>query len=188
MTYLNDAPEAPKPTEPAAAKKPRRWLKITAIAGLVLATGVIGFGVGRVTTYRQIANFMGHGPSVAMGGVDSDRMEKRAAFITNRFLSRVDATVEQKEKITAIMRNAMTELQPLRERHRAARMELTNALTSPVVDRARIEQMRVTELATAEILTRKMADYLVTAAEVLTPDQRQQLATRVKDRRGWNQS
>jgi periplasmic protein CpxP/Spy len=191
MSYLNDTPDTPPtPPQPApeAPKKRMRWGKVAALTGVILASGFVGFGIGRVSAFHRFAQFMGYGPGMSMGGLAGDRMDARAEFVTSRFLSRVDATPEQKEKISIIVRNAMSELQPLRERHRAARIELTNALSGTTVDRARIEQMRITELATADTLSRKVADYLATAAEVLTPTQRQQLADRMKERRNWRQS
>jgi periplasmic protein CpxP/Spy len=100
-------------------------------------------------------------------------------------LTSVGATAEQKQKISSIVAGAMTELMPLRDRRDAARQKLTALLKADTVDRAAIEKLRAEEFAAFEAGSKRAAQALGEAAEVLTPAQRQQLVERMEARRSW---
>jgi len=95
-------------------------------------------------------------------------------------------TEEQKQKLAPIVKQAAKDLLPLRERIREARGKALELLTQDSVDRGAIEALRAEHLQLAEQASRRVAQSLADAAEVLTPAQRKELAARVeKHRRGW---
>lgn len=100
-------------------------------------------------------------------------------------LSSVGASAEQKEKVFAIARQAMTELMPLRDRRFVARTRLQELMKAPTLDRTAIEKLRAEEFAAYDAGSKRAAQALADAAEVLRPEQRQQLVERLESRRRW---
>jgi Spy/CpxP family protein refolding chaperone len=76
---------------------------------------------------------------------------------------------------------------PLREKHREARRAVMELLAKPNVDRAAIEAIRAQEIQSADAMSRRFVQSLADVAEVLTPEQRAQLAEKMKSRRGHRQ-
>jgi Spy/CpxP family protein refolding chaperone len=98
----------------------------------------------------------------------------------------IDATNEQKQHLEPIVKQAVKDLLPLREKMQTARKQAIELLTGDPIDRAAIEAMRAEHLQLAEQASRRIAQALADAAEVLTPAQRKELAARAeKHRRGW---
>jgi Spy/CpxP family protein refolding chaperone len=93
----------------------------------------------------------------------------------------VDATREQEEKLRALARSAVKDLLPMREQARAARERARSLLTQPTLDRAAIEAFRTEQMALMDAASRRIAQALADAAEVLTPEQRQKLDERLME-------
>jgi Spy/CpxP family protein refolding chaperone len=122
---------------------------------------------------------MMHGGMMPGGGMFGFGPERMIDFA----LSNVGATAEQKQKIVIIARGAFDELSPLRARRDAAREKLASLLKAEKVDKAAIEKLRAEEFAAIEAGSKRAAQALADAAEVLTPAQRQQLVERMESRR-----
>lgn len=153
----------------------RGWV----LVGVALVTGVIGFGLGRVTGAR----WHGHGFGMHQQ-LDSEAAVRRAEAGINRVLSRIDGTSEQKAKIAEIAKAAIKDLQPMRETFRSSRDKLAAALKADKVDRSAIEQLRAEQLALGEAASKRASEALADAADVLTPAQRATLVERWQ-RRSW---
>ena len=65
----------------------------------------------------------------------------------------------------------------------AARKRAVELLAEPTVDRAAIEALRAEQVARADAASKRLARALGDAAEVLTPEQRKQLAERIEEMR-----
>jgi periplasmic protein CpxP/Spy len=177
---------APQPQAPIPVASPRRpftnsrWF----IGAVIVSVGLVGFGVGRVTSWRH--NWMGQ---AMMKGHGPGKEGPRGAFgfgpenFIDRVLGNVNATPEQKQKVTLIAQGAFSEMRPLREQRRAAQAQLATLLKAETIDRAAIDKLRLEQLATAETVTKRMGQAIAEAAEVLTPAQRQQLVERWENRR-----
>ncbi len=153
----------------------RGWV----LVGAALVTGLIGFGLGRVTGARW------HGPGFGLHQqLDGEAAIRRAEAGINRVLSRIDGTPEQKAKIAEIAKAAIKDLQPMRETFRGSRDKLAAALKAEKVDRAAIEQLRSEQLALGETASKRASQALADAAEVLTSAQRAALIERWQ-RRSW---
>jgi Spy/CpxP family protein refolding chaperone len=88
----------------------------------------------------------------------------------------VDGTPEQEARVTELLAAAAPDFEALHERHRDAREAFFAALSAERVDRDALEALRAGELAAAEDASRKLVGLLADVAEVLTPEQRAELA------------
>jgi len=95
----------------------------------------------------------------------------------------IDATEEQKQRLAPIVKEAVRELAPLREKFRATRAQAIELLTQDRIDAAALESLRVEKLRLADDASRRFTRALTDAAEVLTPAQRKELALRFERRR-----
>lgn len=128
-----------------------------------------------------------HGPGPFGGGpgwghhhgwhasADPAEMGRRVDKAVEWVLSDVGASAEQKAKVSAIAKQAFTDLAPLRERHREARKQAATLLSAPTIDRDAIERLRADELRMADDASKRLTKALADVAEVLTPEQRARL-------------
>jgi periplasmic protein CpxP/Spy len=188
MTDINTQPNTPANPLPAKRSIFRRtWF----IVGAVVLTGIVGFGLGKASSFRHFGSWghmmseHGMGSSRMMGehGMGGSQMQTRAEYRINRLLTSVDATAEQKAKVTTIVQKAMGDMQSMRQVRRDTMDKLSVALRSPIVDSSAIETLRKTQLQMAETMSKKMQETLLEAAEVLSPAQRAQLVDRWQSRR-----
>ena len=165
----------------------RRWLLGASIALAAALTGAVaanafndhGFGRGH----------WGHGGFMG-GSFDPAQTEDRADRMMRHLAVEVDATAEQQEKLRAVAKAAVKDLVPMREKALAARQRAPELLTRPTVDRAAIEAFRAEQIALADAASRRIAQALADAAEILTPDQRRKIDDRLtglrRHWRGWH--
>jgi periplasmic protein CpxP/Spy len=112
-----------------------------------------------------------------MGWRGTGSAEERAEHMVGRFADRIDATQEQKAQLTEIVRGALDDLLPLRDQLHEARGEMRTLLTAETVDRAAIEDFRVEQIELADRASRRLAEALGDAAELLTPEQRTEIGS-----------
>lgn len=180
---MSDTTETPQPQPPApSADKPRRrFFRRTAIATVIaaLATGVgltaFAYGHGGGGWHRGA--FMGAHLDPAKLDAHLDRMLKHLYV-------EVDATDAQKQQLGPIVKAAARDLLPMRERMRDARLQAVAVLSQPSIDRAAIEALRANQLQLAEQASKRFTEALADVADVLTPEQRKQLAERMSRWRG----
>lgn len=77
---------------------------------------------------------------------------------------------------------ALDALRPLRDQRRAARARGRDLLGAPTIDRAALEQARAAQMQAADAASRRMAQAMADATEVLTPEQRAKAVDRMKRR------
>src|SRR5712691_1930676 len=163
-------------------EKRRRFFKRAAIATLI---GGIAAGIG-IKAFAQGGGCGWHRGGFAAGPLDPAQVDEHLDRMLKHLYVEIDATEEQKQKLAPIVKRAAKDLLPLRERIREARGKALELLTQDSVDRTAIEALRAEHLQLAEQASRRVAQSLADAAEVLTPAQRKELAARVeKYRRGW---
>jgi len=162
------------PATPTEGNKNRsRWL----IAGGVAVVALAGIGA---------AGAMGGGE--AMGRHVMEAGMKHGGHFAGRGLSRaldaVDATAEQEDRIWAIVDGARAELRPMMREFRDTRESVMKLMAAPTVDRAAAETLRAERIAAIDEASKKMTAALLDAAEVLTPEQRAELAKHFGERKG----
>jgi Spy/CpxP family protein refolding chaperone len=101
---------------------------------------------------------------------------KHAGHIVEWIVRWVDASDEQEAQLTQLVDAALVDVGPLAERHRGQREAFLAALVSERVDRDELERIRSEELALAEDASRRLVATLADVADVLTPEQRAELA------------
>ena len=122
------------PAPPPRRRRGRSWLFVTTVA---LAAGLTGAVASRAISQQH---WHGHG---FMGGVfDPARIEDGADRGVRHLAIEIDATNEQQEKLRAIVKGAIKDLLPMREKALSARQRGRALLTQPSVDRAAIEALR----------------------------------------------
>jgi len=144
---------------------------ILAIIGVVwLAGAVFGSGCGYAGWHHA-----GHHWSQADISNRMDRM-------TEHLIDHVDATPAQGEQIKAIVNSYAPRLEATKAAHLDNRSAFTRALTQTTVDRSELEAVRQSELALLNSNIQEMVQMIADIADVLTPEQRQKLASDVKER------
>jgi protein CpxP len=151
----------------------RRFFGGLALGGLL--------GTLAASSFNIWANEPGHGRGWCRGhgGMAALTPEERAAradYVTDRMLSRLDATQEQKTRIKTIVQDAMKDLTQVREEHMKNRRAFVDALKQQSVDRDALKQIRDAELKLAESASDRLVNAIADAADVLTPEQRGKLA------------
>ncbi|MGD9783066.1 MAG: Spy/CpxP family protein refolding chaperone [Hyphomicrobiaceae bacterium] len=171
--------------------RPRRGRALAFVAGAALATGVgffagnasgHGFGIG--------GHHFGHGPGFTriFAPATVDEAQDRARRGARHLAIEIDATGAQEEKLITLAKALAADVYPIREQMREARAKGLELLKAPVVDRAAIEALRSEQMAKLDAVTKRLTTAIGDAGEVLTPEQRVKLATRIeefRDRRGW---
>jgi Spy/CpxP family protein refolding chaperone len=166
-------PEAQPPRDPTA----REFLAGVAAAALLLALIVAGT---LITTSCQAYHRAHHEPG---------EMREHAESMADRLLSRIDATEEQKAKVQTILSPLVADFVDTRIEHQAARAAVVAELTGSSIDREALEALRLERIKAFDELSRRIVGSVADIAEVLTREQRQELAElseRFHKRRRWH--
>jgi periplasmic protein CpxP/Spy len=161
------------PNTPKGRGRFGRWLLLATLLLTAAATGGIA---SRAIGQHAYGPFMG-------GPLDPARVEDRADRMTRHVAIEIDASNEQQEKLRAIVKSAVRDLLPIREKSVLARERAQALLTGPTIDRTAIEQFRTEQMALADAASTRFAQALGDAAEVLTPEQRRKLHERITEMR-----
>ncbi len=111
--------------------------------------------------------------------------QKRAERMAKHFAIEVDANTVQTEKLVELARGVASDVFPIRKSIKEVRKEGIEILTAEAVDRARLEELRIKQFAKFDEISKRLTTALADAAEVLDAKQRQELAERAKEWRGW---
>lgn len=133
-----------------------------------------GFGL---TAFAQPHGRHGGGmhDSAMMGGPMGGQLGGRGM---ERMLDGVNATAEQRAQIQRIVEAARKDLQGQREQRRALHEQGMKLFAQPTVDANAVEQLRQQRMAQHDQASRRMTQAMLEVSQVLTPEQRQQLAER----------
>ncbi len=141
---------------------------------LVGATAIALAGAFSLTAFAQPHH--AHGGAMTMHGGGMGRM-------LERMLDGVSATDAQRAQIKQIAQGAAADLKAQREASRALREQAMQLFTQPSVDARAAESLRQQMLAQHDQSSKRVMQAMLDASSVLTPEQRQQLAERMKQRR-----
>jgi protein CpxP len=147
---------------------------------LALAFGLIGYGLIGPVAGSAFGSWSGYGPPWRHhggfgGSFDPAAIEDRADRAVRHLAVEIDATADQQEKLRAIVKAAVKDLLPMRERVRDSHQKVRELLTQPTVDRTAIERLRADHVAAFDAASRRVAQALADTAEVLTPEQRRKV-------------
>lgn len=140
------------------------------VAGLLIAVA----GTFALTAYAQGGRHHGGaegGPMMMMGGRGLERM-----------LDGVNATEQQRTQIKQIVEAARADLKSQREAGRALHEQALNLFTQPTVDANAAEALRQQMQARHEQASKRMLQAMLDISRVLSPEQRVQIAQKIKQR------
>ena len=100
-----------------------------------------------------------------------------------RALDAVNATPEQRTRIGEIMKSAAADVRQQREASRGLREQAMTLFAQPTVDARAVEALRQQMVQQHDQSSRRWTQAMLDASAVLTPEQRKQLAERMKQRR-----
>lgn len=115
------------------------------------------------------------------GARGSAHAQKGMEHRIDRMLTSVNASAEQKTKVKAIAKAAFDDLRPLEKISRANRAQQFELLTQAKIDTAALEKLRQQKLQLADQRSERINKAFIDAAAVLTPAQRVELATHMKE-------
>jgi Spy/CpxP family protein refolding chaperone len=160
----------PSPPRPPRAR--RAWL----VAGVAISILTLAVGTSALV-------FANGGGWHHHGWGDSMTPEQIAGQIEHGvkyMLSDVDATADQKTKVTAILQAAANDVHSLHDQHMADHTQLQAILSAQTIDRAQLETIRATEMQLADQASKRIVTAIADAAEVLTQEQRTKLVAEMQ--------
>jgi protein CpxP len=191
--------EMPAPAAQGGRSRRRGAIIVAAITGVAAGVFVVSpmaRGLGhRMLTYvpaylpgMAAAAAPFDGPAGWRGGLFDTMIEAVVEAHADRAVRHlaieIDATTEQQDKLRAVVRDAVKDLLPMREKIMSARATARDLLTQQTVDRAAIEKFRTDMLATHDTVSKRLVQAVADAAEVLTPEQRRNISDMIASRRG----
>ena len=173
---MSDTTQTSQPS-PSGGGNPRRrffWRAAiaTVIAGLAIGIGTRAFAHGGGFCGWQRGGFMGATLDPAALDAHLDRALKHLYV-------EIDATDAQKQQLAPIVKDAARDLLPLRAKMHDARRQAVELLSQENIDRVALETLRADQLKLAEMASQRFTQALADLADVLTPEQRKQLALRI---------
>jgi len=145
------------------------------LTGAVVTASSQGYGAGFLPGFGHHFG-RGHG---GMMGFDPAQAEERAERMVRHLAIELDATNEQADKLRVIVRSAVRDIVPMRDKVLATRTQARVLLTEPTINRAEIERLRTEQVALVDTFSKRVAQALGDAGEVLNPEQRRKLADRL---------
>jgi periplasmic protein CpxP/Spy len=177
-TLMTDtSPNTPPPV-------PSRWRNrgTLKIAGIVVISAIAGAAASRAGHHWH-GHGMGHG--FMSGPIDPASVDRGVDWMTGKLARDVNASDAQREKLSVIAKAAAKDLLPMRTTMQEARKQARELLAQPAVDRAAVEKLRADQIANLDTMSKRLSAAMTDAAEVLTPEQRKQLAERFPPHDGW---
>jgi Spy/CpxP family protein refolding chaperone len=113
--------------------------------------------------------------------VDPAKLETRIDKRVDRALNGTDASTEQKQKVSGILKDAFKDMRGLHDKRTENRKAMEAALQAPTIDPARIEAIRQDQMKVADEGSKRFTKALEDAGNVLTAQQRQAFF------KAWNQ-
>jgi periplasmic protein CpxP/Spy len=169
---MSEQPTSQQPDSGRPARCRGRGRAAFVILIVALAAGLFGAFVTK--SFSQGFGPPWHGGM--MGGPAGPAFSpERADRMVRHLAVELDTNADQQAKLQAIVKSAVDDLAPMREKVLTARQQGRALLTAPAVDRAAIEKLRAEQIATADAFSKRAAQALADAADVLTPEQRRKL-------------
>jgi Spy/CpxP family protein refolding chaperone len=175
---MSESIPTPPPSAPPTGSPRRRFVRRAAIAA-VIATLATGIGL------KALAH--GHGGGWHRGGflgaqLDPAKLDEHLDRMLAHLYVDVDATEAQKQQLAPVAKAAARDLLPMRDRMRDTLRQAVALLAQPSIDRAALEALRADQFQLADQASRRLTEALADIADLLTPEQRKQLAERAERR------
>jgi protein CpxP len=173
-----------EPTTPARSGLRALFNRQTVFAFLAGASLVAGVGVAAAA---MGAGGWHHG-MMMHGSASPEEMSAHIDHVLKHLYVEIDATDAQKAKIGPLVQQAVTDLLPLHTQLQAAHVQAVQGLTQPTIDRGALEAAREAHLQLADQASKRIVQLLGDVGDVLTPAQRNTLATHLGQLHGMPHS
>ncbi len=148
--------------------KKKKWL--LAVSMIVSVPLLVGFAAPTLA-----------GNATAAPLIDKDFETALRKFVSKRFFSRINASDEQRDKLSKIMTETADETRPAREELRQGLLSLNNMMSdeksSDEMIKAKVQELR----ALREKVQDKRMSALLEARKILSSEQKQQIHSRIND-------
>lgn len=178
---MNETLTPHPPSSPRAAGPARRWFRRSAVAALAVGLSA-GIGLTAIADGHGFGRW--HRGGFMDGAIDPAKVDEHIDRMLKHVYVEVDATEAQKQSLAPIVKGAVRDLLPLRDKMRDTRQQAVALLSQPTVDRDALEALRASRFELIEDGSRIITKALADAADVLTPEQRAKLAEHVRRWRG----
>jgi Spy/CpxP family protein refolding chaperone len=172
------------PGTPAPARRRRGRAALLALL-VALGVGTTAFFAGQAFSQPGFGPFGGGWHGRMMGQMDPAQIEDHADRMVRHLAIEVDATTEQQERLRGVVKSAVKDLLPMREKAQQARQRGRELLTQTTIDRAAIEAFRAEQIAQVDAISKRVAQAVTDAASVLTVEQRRKIEERMRPRPGF---
>ena len=160
-----------------APRARRRWRGAIIGAALFAVGTASGFAVA--TAHGMPWWMLGAGAHHRM---DPERIAARVDRRVERVLSRVDATAEQRGKVSGITKAAISDLTAQEIMPWEARRKFVELLRADTIDPTAFETLRAEQIGKADAASKRIVQAVTEAAAVLTVEQRRELTERWQKR------
>lgn len=157
--------------------------RLTARAATGLTWATLAVALTGLLTMPAVAQPGGPMHRGAMHGEGHQRGFGPMGGLSERMLDEVKATPEQRSQLRQIMESARKDMRAQHEATAPLRDEAARLLAQPNVDANALEALRQKQLAQHDQASRRMTQAMLDASRVLSPQQRQQWAERMQQRR-----
>jgi Spy/CpxP family protein refolding chaperone len=181
----NDQSAQADPTPSEDYRRGLRGTFVLALVAVALLAGITGNLLSKAFGQGNSWQYISWHDGGVLGGLSPAQIDDRIDRMTKHIAIELDATAEQQAKLATIAKAAVADLRPLQEKARAARAQAVTLLTAPTVDRSAIERLRAENIGLAETASKRIAQALADAAEVLSPEQRRKVADWTAFGRPW---
>src|SRR5262245_53950827 len=166
--------------DPTPSKPRSRSRTLVLVAAAVLGVFAMIAATKAYVFAREIG-WHHHGP------ITAEQINASIEHGVKYMLAHIDASADQKAKVTAIFQAAAKDVVSLHDQHLAARTQLHDIMSAQTIDRAQLETVRTQQMQLADQASKRIATAIADAAEVLTPEQRTQLIQDMeKEHHGWH--
>jgi len=143
-------------------------------AGLMAGVGAIAQGAGMAALHHGMMN----------GNASPADICAHVDHMLKHLYVEIDATPAQQAQIGPLVQQAVTDLLPLRPQFQAGHTQFVQALTQGTIDRNGMETARESQLQLADQGSKRIVQLLGDVGNVLTPAQRQSLASHLQQMHG----
>jgi len=172
----------PSDPTPSARFRLRTLVNRQTVFAFLAGASLVG-GIGAAAA-AVAANGWHHGMMMMHGTESPADVAAHIDHFLKHFYVEIDATDAQKAKIGPLVQQAATDLLPMHTQLEAAHGQVIQGLTQPTVDRAALEAARESHLQLADQASKRIVQLLGDVGDVLTPAQRNALATHLQQLHG----
>jgi Spy/CpxP family protein refolding chaperone len=172
----------PSDPSPPVRSRLRSLLNRQTVFAFLAGASLVG-GIGAAAA-AVAANGWHHGMMMMHGTESPADVAAHIDHFLKHFYVEIDATDAQKAKIGPLVQQAAGDLLPMHTQLQAAHTQVIQGLTQPTVDRAALEAARESHLQLADQASKRIVQLLGDVGDVLTPAQRNALATHLEQLHG----